>query len=81
MIIDFIIRLFVAAILGTIIGLEREYRAKEAGYRMTVATSTSQEKARWYFQLAGIEEYFDEIWIELFFWYFLIIDYDLSICI
>jgi len=35
--------------------------AKEAGYRMTVATSTSQEKARWYFQLAGIEEYFDEI--------------------
>lgn len=33
MIIDFIIRLFVAAILGTIIGLEREYRAKEAGYR------------------------------------------------
>lgn len=33
MAIDFIIRLFVAAILGTIIGLEREYRAKEAGYR------------------------------------------------
>ena len=33
MITDFIIRLFVAAILGTIIGLEREYRAKEAGYR------------------------------------------------
>lgn len=30
---DFIVRLFVAAILGTIIGLEREYRAKEAGYR------------------------------------------------
>lgn len=31
--IDFIIRLFVAAILGGIIGLEREYRAKEAGFR------------------------------------------------
>ena len=30
---DFIIRLLVAGILGTIIGLDREYRAKEAGYR------------------------------------------------
>ncbi len=30
---DFIIRLAVAAILGGIIGLEREYRAKEAGFR------------------------------------------------
>lgn len=30
---DFVIRLFVAGILGAIIGLEREYRAKEAGYR------------------------------------------------
>lgn len=30
---EFIIRLFVASILGTIIGLDREYRAKEAGYR------------------------------------------------
>ena len=31
--IEFIIRIFVAAILGGIIGLEREYRAKEAGFR------------------------------------------------
>ena len=30
---DFVIRLLVAGILGTIIGLDREYRAKEAGYR------------------------------------------------
>ena len=33
MITDFIIRLLTAGILGAIIGLEREYRAKEAGYR------------------------------------------------
>ena len=30
---EFILRIFVAAILGGIIGLEREYRAKEAGFR------------------------------------------------
>ena len=30
---DFVLRLFVAAILGGAIGLEREYRAKEAGFR------------------------------------------------
>ena len=30
---DFILRLFVAGAMGVIIGLEREYRAKEAGYR------------------------------------------------
>lgn len=30
---EFIIRIFVAALLGGIIGLEREYRAKEAGFR------------------------------------------------
>ena len=30
---EFIIRLFIAGILGSIIGLDREYRAKEAGYR------------------------------------------------
>ena len=29
---DFILRLFVAGALGTVIGLDREYRAKEAGY-------------------------------------------------
>ena len=29
---EFILRLFVAAILGSLIGLDREYRAKEAGY-------------------------------------------------
>lgn len=31
--IDFALRLLVAGILGAVIGLEREYRAKEAGYR------------------------------------------------
>lgn len=31
--VDFIVRLFVAGLLGIVIGLEREYRAKEAGYR------------------------------------------------
>lgn len=31
--IDFVIRLLVAGVLGAVIGLEREYRAKEAGYR------------------------------------------------
>lgn len=30
---EFVLRLFVAAILGGVIGLEREYRAKEAGFR------------------------------------------------
>ncbi len=30
---DFVLRLSVAGILGAIIGLDREYRAKEAGYR------------------------------------------------
>ncbi|MBQ5572249.1 MAG: MgtC/SapB family protein, partial [Bacteroidales bacterium] len=30
---DFILRIFVAAMLGGAIGLEREYRAKEAGLR------------------------------------------------
>ena len=30
---EFILRLFIAAMLGGIIGLEREYRAKEAGFR------------------------------------------------
>ena len=33
MIWDFIFRLFVAGVLGAIIGLDREYRAKEAGFR------------------------------------------------
>lgn len=33
MTIDFIFRLFVAGLLGGAIGLEREYRAKEAGFR------------------------------------------------
>lgn len=31
--VDFMLRLLVAGILGAIIGLDREYRAKEAGYR------------------------------------------------
>ena len=30
---EFILRIFVAALLGSLIGLEREYRAKEAGFR------------------------------------------------
>lgn len=30
---EFILRLFTAGILGAVIGLDREYRAKEAGYR------------------------------------------------
>lgn len=30
---EFILRLFIASVLGSIIGLDREYRAKEAGYR------------------------------------------------
>ena len=30
---EFILRIFMAALLGGIIGLEREYRAKEAGFR------------------------------------------------
>lgn len=33
MMIDFLCRLFVSALLGGLIGLEREYRAKEAGIR------------------------------------------------
>ena len=30
---DLILRIFIAALLGGLIGLEREYRAKEAGFR------------------------------------------------
>ncbi len=30
---EFVLRLFVAGVLGALIGLDREYRAKEAGYR------------------------------------------------
>jgi len=30
---EFVLRIFVAALLGSAIGLEREYRAKEAGFR------------------------------------------------
>ena len=30
---DFILRIFIAAMLGGIIGLEREFRAKDAGFR------------------------------------------------
>lgn len=33
MIVSFILRLVIAGVLGTAIGLEREYRAKEAGFR------------------------------------------------
>jgi len=33
MTLEFILRIFIAAILGGVIGLEREYRAKEAGFR------------------------------------------------
>ena len=37
---DFVLRLLVAGILGAIIGLDREYRAKEAGYRMHLLVSS-----------------------------------------
>ena len=30
---EFILRIFIAALLGSLIGLEREYRSKEAGFR------------------------------------------------
>ena len=30
---EFVLRIFIAALLGGAIGLEREYRAKEAGFR------------------------------------------------
>ena len=30
---ELILRIFIAALLGGLIGLEREYRAKEAGFR------------------------------------------------
>lgn len=30
---EFILRLFIAGLLGAVVGLDREYRAKEAGYR------------------------------------------------
>ena len=33
MTLDYILRIFIAALLGGAIGLEREYRAKEAGFR------------------------------------------------
>lgn len=33
MTLDYIFRIFIAAMLGGVIGLEREYRAKEAGFR------------------------------------------------
>lgn len=33
MIWEYILRLFVACLLGSVVGLDREYRAKEAGYR------------------------------------------------
>ena len=33
MTLEFILRLAIAAVLGGVIGLEREYRAKEAGFR------------------------------------------------
>lgn len=33
MTLEFILRIFCAAMLGGLIGLEREYRAKEAGFR------------------------------------------------
>ncbi|MBP3714858.1 MAG: MgtC/SapB family protein [Phocaeicola sp.] len=36
---EFILRLLVAAILGSLIGLDREYRAKEAGYRTHLLVS------------------------------------------
>ena len=40
---DFVLRLLVAGILGAIIGLDREYRAKEAGYRTHFLVSLGSE--------------------------------------
>ena len=37
--IEYILRIFVAALLGGIIGLEREYRAKDAGFRTNFLVS------------------------------------------
>ena len=33
MTLEFVLRLFLAGVMGALIGLDREYRAKEAGYR------------------------------------------------
>ena len=53
---DFVLRLLVAGILGAIIGLDREYRAKEAGYRthflvlfpnMAFRTLSKKTASRW----------------------------------
>ena len=45
MIWDFILRLFVAGILGAVIGLDREYRAKEAGYRTNILFCSSDSES------------------------------------
>ena len=37
---EFILRIFIASVLGGLIGLEREYRAKEAGFRTHAPTSS-----------------------------------------
>ena len=39
--VDFMLRLLVAGILGAIIGLDREYRAKEAGDRKSTRLNSS----------------------------------------
>ena len=41
---DFVLRLLVAGILGAIIGLDREYRAKEAGYLLYHCLQTQKER-------------------------------------
>ena len=40
---DFILRLFIAGVLGAVVGLDREYRAKEAGYRTHFLVSLGSE--------------------------------------
>lgn len=48
---EFIIRLVVASLMGVIIGLEREYRSKEAGYRthFLVALGSDDCLSIWFF--------------------------------
>ena len=44
---EFILRIFVAALLGGAIGLEREYRAKEAGLRTHFLVALGSASGLW----------------------------------
>lgn len=52
---DFVLRLLVAGILGAVIGLDREYRAKEAGYRthFLVSLGSATDNDRFPIWLSG----------------------------